>query len=215
MCEAAVCALARLHARWWTEEDPRAGIGRAELLANESRLAEFFQALLPKFHDDLADRLAPERYDLMCRVCAKLPELKENRLAHGGATTRVHGDAHFWNVMYPKDPVRHSCVFIDWEDWRYDLGVADLAYMIALHWFPDRRARHEEHLLRTYLEVLQREASTDYGWKDLQADYRLGHLQNIYVPIFQQQAGLAHGVWWSHLERWFLAFEDLRCGELL
>jgi len=37
----------------------------------------------------------------------------------------------------------------------------------------------------------------------------------VIVPIFQYQAGNAHASWWSHLERWFLAFEDLDCRELI
>ena len=211
-CEAAVVALARIHAHWWHDGDN--GLG-ADMLSNEIRLATFFQTLLPDFREALGDRLEADRWDIIRTAIDRLPDLKGRRVSEGRAVTRVHGDAHLWNVLYPKDPGRHGCVFIDWEDWRHDIAAADLAYMIALHWYPDRRRRHEEDLLRKYLAALQSEFCTDYGWEDLRADYRLGHLQNIVVPIFQQQADQSHGSWWPHLERWFLAFDDLDCAELL
>ena len=93
--------------------------------------------------------------------------------------------------------------------------AGDLAYMIALHWDRARRARHERPLLRRYHAALSAEIPDGYAWDALLADYRLGHLRNIVVPIFQQQMGATNGGWWSHLERWFLAFEDLGCDELL
>lgn len=215
MCEAAVSALAHIHAHWWSEMVPVPDKIIGDLTSNETKLAAYFQSLLPKFRDDLGDRLAPERFKVIEKALVRLPELKAKRLASGGPITRVHGDAHVWNALYPKDPSRHDCVFIDFEDWRYDHGAADLAYMMALHWYPDRRARYETDLLRIYLGVLHSRVSTNYGWDDLLLDYRLGHLQSIVVPIYQQQAGQTFGSWWSHLERWFLAFDDLDCSELL
>ena len=215
-CEAAVEALARLHGHWWhggnaAEDRP----SLAALQANEARLATHFQKLLPAFLDNLGDRLSAERRALMERALERLPALKGIRLSRDRAITRVHGDAHFWNVLYPKDPTRDGCVFIDWEDWRHDIAGADLAYMIALHWYPERRARHERDLLERYRQALEREISSPYGWDELFADYRLGCLQNIVVPIFLQQAGFSPGIWWSHLERWFLGIDDLGCRELL
>ncbi len=215
LCELAVGALAGLHAHWWRAGDAAAGAHAAGLNANERQLASYFQALLPAFFDEMGDRLAPERRDLLQRVCDGVPDLKSRRLAAGRPITRVHGDAHFWNFLYPRDLGRHGCVVIDWEDWRDDFGASDLAMMMALHWYPDRRARHEERLLRGYLAALRRHGVSGYGWDDLRADYRLGHLQNVIVPLFQQQAGHAHASWWSHLERWFLAFDDLDCKALL
>ena len=214
-CEGAVAALARLHAHWWHEGSSETSDLGGKLWAKEERIAGVVQGLLPAFLDDLGDRLPVDRRDLLLRTLARTPELVRQRLARGRPITRIHGDAHLWNVLYPKDPSRHGCVFIDWEDWRYDLGASDLALMIALHWYPDRRARHESDLLRTYLEALRSSGIEGYGWDNLLVDYRLGHLQNAVVPVFQHAMAQPHASWWSHLERWFLAFEDLDCAALL
>ena len=214
-CEAAVAALARLHGHWWHDTGPdTATFGRA-LRKNEERLADYFQDLLPGFFEHLGDRLSPERRRLVTAACARLPAVKSDRLTSGKPITRGHGDTHLWNFLYPKAPDRHGCVLLDWEDWRWDIGISDLAMMMALHWSRERRQRQEEILLQRYLEVLRCEVPTGYHWDDLRADYRLGHLQNVVVPIYQRQVGHAQSVWWPHLERWFLAFEDLECGRLL
>lgn len=215
MCEAAVATLARLHAFWWNSRPSETGTSGLPSRRKHHEFAGHIEHLLPRFLDFLGDRLPQDRRDLMRKVCDRLPALLWDRVSGGRPITLVHGDAHFWNVMLPKDPARHGCVFVDWQAWRRDVGAFDLAYMIALHWYRDRRARHEEHLLRTYHEALRQEISTDYGWGELLADYRLGHLRNFVVPLFQLQMDLFPGIWWSHLERLFLAFEDLDCAELL
>jgi len=86
---------------------------------------------------------------------------------------------------------------------------------IALHWYPDRRARHEDNLMATYHTALLEAGITGYDHNDLDADYRLGHLGNLVIPVFQQEMNSPHQSWWSHLERWFMAFDDLDCRALL
>ena len=137
------------------------------------------------------------------------------RLAGGLPITRVPGDPHFWNILFHNDETRRQCVYVDWEDWHYDPGAYDLAYMIALHWFPKRRARYETHLLRIYRDSLCAAIDTRYDWDQLLADYRLGHLHNFIVPLFQAQMGIGPVAWWEHLERLFRGYEDLDCAALL
>jgi thiamine kinase-like enzyme len=215
MCEAAVSALARLHAHWWNERDAGDHNIRARLHSNEEKLAEFFRPLLAAFFDYLGERLSSDQRKLLETVWHKLPELKQRRAALARPVTRTHGDPHFWNVLYPHDASRDGCVLIDWEDWRLDMGAADLAAMLVLHWTRERRSLYEDALLHHYLDVLRTKTQTDYDWNELQADYRLGHLQNIVVPIFQQHAGTPEATWLPLLERWFNAFKDLDCRQIL
>jgi hypothetical protein len=39
---------------------------------------------------------------------------------------------------------------IDWEDWSINAATDDLAYMMAMLWYPDRRRRMERPLLDRY-----------------------------------------------------------------
>lgn len=214
-CESAVRALARLHGHWWTVPAADSDISIATLRNNDNRVAANAQTLLPQFLRYMGDRVPEERARIMRKVSERIPDLKSKRLRAGKGITRIHGDAHFWNIMFPRDSARHDCLFIDWENWRYSNPATDLAYVIALHWYPDRRARYERRLLHAYFDTLTQDGSIAYSWNDLLADYRLGHLQAVVVPIFFQDAKLSPAIWWSHLERWFLAFEDLDCADLL
>jgi hypothetical protein len=40
-----------------------------------------------------------------------------------------------------KNGERDDVRLFDWDSWRIDAGSDDLAYMIAMHWYPDRRRR--------------------------------------------------------------------------
>lgn len=214
-CEAAVTALARIHGHWWIDDVSETDDFGMNLRLKRERFAGHLPKLLAEFLDFVGEAVPAERREVMRSVCGRLPKLLDERLFGGTPITRNHGDPHFWNIMFPKDPSRHGCVFIDWEDWQYNPPAFDLAYMIALHWYPDHRARHEEHLLRTYHNALLGEISSGYSWQDLMADYRLGHLHNFIVPLFQLNMGEPGEGWWPHVERLFLSFEDLDCAALL
>jgi hypothetical protein len=58
-----------------------------------------------------------------------------------------------------------SLRLIDWDAWRLDLGAEDLAYMMALHWYPERRRRVEMPLLRRYHEALTSHGVSGYGFE--------------------------------------------------
>jgi len=207
-CHMAVRSLATFHAHW-------AQSATEDLNKREHTLDQHISEMLPSFLDELGDRLPVDRAALLTKVCERIPTLKADRYRSGRPVTRIHGDAHFWNVLYPRDEERGIAVLIDWEDWRVDFTGLDLALMIAMHWYPQRRALHEIDLLKSYLQAYNACATPVMSWDDFWHDYRLGHVCNVVVPIFQHSTDSKHASWWSHLERWFLAFEDLNCRELL
>ena len=67
--------------------------------------------------------------------------------------TIVHGDAHVWNCFLPRDGAGDVRLF-DWDGWRIGIASSDLAYMMALHWYPNRRRRLERPLLDRYHATL-------------------------------------------------------------
>ena len=129
--------------------------------------------------------------------------------------TLVHGDAHAWNCFLAKDPAAARDLWFDWDNWRLDVGAADLAYFMALQWFPERRRRFEARLLDVYCEALAAGGVPAYGRVELREDYRLAVLWQVATPVKQYCGGLPPVVWWNGLERILLAVEDLECTELL
>ena len=95
------------------------------------------------------------------------------------------------------------------------LGTVDLAYMMALHWYPERHARLEQTLLRRYYTQLLTHGIVGYDWDACWDDYRLAAIRNRFMPMGQWAAKRGPAIWWPHLERTLLAFEDLQCRELL
>lgn len=214
LCRMAFAAIARLHAHGWQQDISGTDV-QQELVRRSQSLGRHLEDIFPPFVDYLDDRLSRDRRKVFERVFKCLPELMAVRARRGEPITCVHGDPHAWNILFPKDPVAHDCVFIDWEDWHRGTAAFDLAYMMALHWFPERRIRFEEHMLRHYLDSLNAGISAPYEWDDLVLDYRLGHLHNFVVPVFQLAMGIGPGAWWEHIERLFLSFDDLECADLL
>ena len=208
-CARAIEALAGVHAHWWSSESAaRILQGGQKPLWNQEHLNTRMTALF----DKLGDALSDERRALMETLVARFPTLHATRLREEERYTVVHGDAHLWNFLIPTDTTQ-SPALIDWQVWGVDFGAVDLVYMMALHWFPERRARLERDLVQTWTSTLQEggvNCEFDTAWED----YRF--LATGLLPRMVNYAAVIPAyIWWPHLERAFLAFEDLDCAEFL
>jgi hypothetical protein len=214
-CEMIVDALADLHAYWW--DNPKLGrkIGELPTEASLKEEVDGNAELLPKFVDFMQDRLSPARVRVHERVAGSLHPLLARRFSMAKALTLIFEDVHAGNFLYPRDPQRDRLYIIDWEQWRVNTGPHDLAYMMAMFWFPERRARTEMPLLQRYYRRFQERGVQDYTWDDCWYDYRLSVLRLLFHPAWQWEHGGPPDIWFNHLERLHLAFEDLHCEELL
>lgn len=212
-CERIIDVYGRFHAAWWN--DPRLGVEVGTLMdeAAIGRWLENYRQRFAAFADRLGDRLPAERRRIYERVLASSSRLL-TRYRSRQHLTIVHGDAHVWNLMYPREAA-DTLRLIDWDGWRLDLGAEDLAYMMAVHWYPERRRRVEAPLLRRYHDALASNGVTGYSFEALWEDYRLSVIWQLAVPVWQSSVKLGPWIWWSHLERIVQAFDDLGCEELL
>ena len=126
----------------------------------------------------------------------------------------VHGDAHVWNYLLPRDGGDDVRLF-DWDSWRTGVATNDLAYMMATHWYPERRRRLEQPLLDYYHATLVANGVYDYDRRALDDDYRLSVLWQLITPVSQAAIELPPLIWWSHIERIVAAIDDLGCRDLL
>jgi hypothetical protein len=212
-CERILRTLARLHAEWW--DSPRLGVSVGAWLDADAinqhlqRFADRFES----FTNRLGDRLPRERRDLYEQFIDAAPRLLARYHSHQHMSV-VHGDAHVWNYFLPRnggDDVR----LFDWDAWRIGVASKDLAYMMATHWYPERRRRMEQPLLDHYHAALVAHGVRRYDRRALDDDYRLSVLWQIMTPVWQAGIDLPPMIWWSHLERILLAIDDLGCRELL
>jgi hypothetical protein len=116
--------------------------------------------------------------------------------------------------MMPREQGGDVCL-IDWDGWRVSIATGDLAYLIATHWYPDRRRLLERTLLDHYHAELLENGVRGYGRADLDEDYRLSALMQIATPVWQMAYKVPPWVWWNHLDRVMSAYDDLGCHDLL
>jgi hypothetical protein len=213
-CEIIVRSLGRMHAQWW--DDSSLGVAVGTWLDSDAldRNMQTFSGHLVRFIDRYGDRIPLERRELYDRMFASAPRLRQRYLSHRNATI-VHGDAHAWNCLLPRDPKGGEARFFDWDSWSVDVGSDDLAYMLAMHWYPDRRQRYERLLLDHYHEALLANGVKGYDRRALADDYRLSVLLHIAAPVWQAANNIPPVIWWNNFERIFLAVDDLGCRELL
>jgi thiamine kinase-like enzyme len=210
-CQSIVEALARFHAAWW--DDRRLGLS----VGKWRDLDRYLRNLTTKFAwfaDLYPELLGFGRRELYERLLGRAPHLLARYQSHRNLTL-AHGDAHVWNCMLPRNGTRDDVRFIDWEVWHIDSATTDLAYMMALHWYPDRRRFMERSLLDLYHEKLMACGVSFYDRTALDDDYRLSVLWQMMQPVLQASYGFPASVWWNNLERILLAVEDLDCRELL
>jgi len=206
-----VRAVAKLHANWWHHpfcDAPESNIGFPGKLGPPMA---FLERAFPRFCDQLGDLLSGTRRLTYEQALAKVRELVESRNSPERLTL-IHGDAHVWNFLLSKQGSEPS--LIDWQSWRIDFAAHDLAYMIGLHWHPDRRRNLEEDLLHLYTEELSA-SGRNYAYDQLWLDYRISVIRHLFTPVSLCERGIPPAIWFPHMERSYATFCDLDCFELL
>lgn len=208
-------ALAQFHATWWDHPRLTGDLGQLAGDVHEMTIRRAREGL-PGFMDFMGDRMSDERRAVFERVFALWPPRPfRERIANGQGLTIIHGDAHAWNFLYPRDPEAHRVRILDWALWQVGRATNDLAYMIAMHDFPDYRTRMERPLVRHYYDRLVELGVQGYTWDDCWLDYRLSAIHNLFFPVYHWVVKGDPALWWPNLERAMLAYHDLRCEDLL
>ena len=192
--EQIVDALARLHAFWWDDASQGKQFGTLPTEATAksdvaTELEQWAKKTLPEFADFLGDRLSEARRQIYERAILSLPPRLSTRFAAGKGLTLIHGDIHVGNFLYPHNPNHDTVRILDWKSWSIDIGADDLAYMMAIFWFPERRSRLEQELLRQYYDHLVEYGVTDYDWPACWYDYRLSVIRYLFYPMWQWSKG--------------------------
>ncbi len=211
--ELAVKSLASFHALWW--EHPNIGNGIGRVFDNkwlESFLANL-EASVSKFCDLPESDLTTEQRRAFEHMLSSSREIW-GRLTDSSGLTVTHGDMHWWNFLHPNDPATGETQIFDWQLWHIDLGARDLAFLIALGGFAERRPELETHLLRTYHATLVDRGVPNYSWADFWYDYRCSAVRNLNIPVIFWSQGKHLSTWKNVLARAFQSYNELKCSEL-
>jgi hypothetical protein len=105
-----------------------------------SKLMERTTGLYKSFADRLG--IAFRGSDASCTIDLWKPHPDSSHAISRRDLSIVHGDAHVRNYFRPRDASDDIRLF-DWDAWRIGRAANGLAYMIATHWYPERRQRME------------------------------------------------------------------------
>ena len=211
---AIVTALARWHATWWDHPSLGAAVGTWASPDDSAERMETFAGHYDRFADSLGDRLSEERRILFRRLIDQSDRLSQ-RYHSRRHLSITHGDAHVWNFLLPRPGVADTVRIFDFDLWSINVPTHDLAYMMAMHWYPERRQALERSLLNLYHDTLIESGITGYTRGALDRDYRWAVLWHITRPVWQWSINIPPVIWWNNLERIFAAVDDLGCEELL
>lgn len=174
--ELVVREAARLHARWWQNEQlsaldwlPRLdGVGR---VTNLTRLATVGWPLLC---DLLGSALSPDEH----RLGERFPEHLERalRLVANLPSTLVHSDLRADNLLFSPDMTQVTLV--DWQGVGLGPPGFDLAYFLAQSLTVEDRRNHEDALLRSYRATLM-----DEGLNLSLDEVRAGYAESMHYGL--------------------------------
>jgi hypothetical protein len=205
---------ARFQAAWWDHPRLGDGVGHRPSDGEIDQWIAWLAGQYQGFVDALGELLSSQRRAFYEKLFAEAPRLVQ-RSREWRHVTVVQGDAHVWNCFVPQDGTVETPRLFDWDAWSVAVGTEDLAYMIAMHWYPDLRKRTELSLLDAFHDELMSHGVKGYDRRALQDDYRLSVLWQTTRPIWMRNVGIPASIWWNNLERIHLAVDDLDCRELL
>ena len=218
--EAAVHALAALHAAWWQHPhlEDQHSLELRSLISVEQAPEIFEQAWEPC----LAVCGAPVASDVL-RMGAWLKQYLRRVYAcfyREPPRTLVHNDFHADNLFFANAGPSRTPIVIDWQLVTRGRAVLDVAWFVAGHLEPRDRRSHEAHLLRSYHSLLVDGGVRDYSLEQCWDDYRLALLLPAsrimtVVGIGATTEAQARGFCDVILPRYCQAASDLQVGDLL
>ncbi|NJR12608.1 phosphotransferase [bacterium] len=111
-----------------------------------------YQAAFERFRPIMQHKLPANQIALLEQIATRLPPQRRAAMLQGAHMTLVHRDTHPGNFLYSFNNVK----LIDWQSWRTDCGLDDVAYLIACH-LPEPVQRLDTRvLLQKYFNTLQK-----------------------------------------------------------
>lgn len=209
--------LAPLHARYWNSDEfagPLAWIGNAlegdvAFLLNDAA-APYIQHEIDtqKFKSELVGMIGWSGEELRAGTKAI------HRHQIGLDQCLVHGDTHLGNTYFLPDG---SCGLLDWQLMGRGHPMHDVSYIISTALGIAERRKHEQDLLRHYLDRLAAAGvTTAPGFDACWTEYRRSMIWNVYVGWLTTPV-VNYG--WeinamNHI-RLITAFEDLETAKLV
>ena len=193
----AVNALANFHMLFWNNiPDSYLKLNQGSLNEIERDNIKLYNSFI-KFAEYCSIRLNNDAYKIIKHsipIEKKIAIEQYRRYQNKENLTIVHGDAHNNNFLYPKS--KKKCAYIiDWQFWDFGIGTYDLRHLLGLG-LNNRMRKYQKELVEYYYEIITRRKDLNYSWDECWRDYKLGIIDNLFMPIWQYV-----GFHWEY-DRW-------------
>jgi aminoglycoside phosphotransferase (APT) family kinase protein len=199
--------LARLHASCWERPLLVNLLGEPTHATAPAQQQARLRTAMPAFVALCGESLSSVDRHAIEHVVSAYPALSQ-RWLEPGARTLVHGDAHFWNLLYPRDGTSEGTCLVDLETCRVGYGVEDIAYAVALR-YPQRTRENELALVARYHATLVAHGVTNYSWERCWADYRHAVRLQVLLPVMWWLDGLPQEFWSLFVRSGLDAYHDV------
>ena len=102
--------------------------------------------------------------------------------------TLAHLDFRLDNMLFGAHGGTVPLAVLDWQSVSVSSGLLDISYFLGAGLSLDDRRKHENDLLRLYMDELRRHGVRDYGWDAMWRDYRVTVFQGVSTSIFASAA---------------------------
>lgn len=150
--------------------------------ASPQAIIEMFGPILQAFEARYGDVLEPD-YMAACRDFGANID-KYYQAVPPAPVTLQHLDFRLDNMLFEPQGGRWPLAVLDWQSVTLGAGVLDVGYFIGAGLLPEVRRKHEQDLLRQWLDALKRYGVRDYGWDGAWEAYRHCLLQGVFTAIF-------------------------------
>lgn len=158
--------LGTFHAFWWGHPDLKKFTPAYDDTALDNLVIQY-QAAFERFRPVMQHKIPASYLALLEKIATALPPRRRETMLRGLNLTLVHRDTHPGNFLYSFNNVK----LIDWQSWRTDSGLDDVAYLIACHLPEPVQKLETRNLLQKYFNTLQKARIHGYTWDDCQYDY--------------------------------------------
>lgn len=213
---ATVRQIARVHASFW-ESDRLTWL--AWLPDHDQMWRHGYEEHWPAFEREFAVRLGAKAIALGERVLTNLEWMKD-RVAERPATL-VHFDLRADNLLFGEPQTNDAVVILDWQLANRSMGAIDPTRLLGGSEPASQRNGHHLEVFTAWHEALLTHGVTGYEFEDGLADFRLGALFNLMVPVRAHGTlteGAAARTWRlmdALTERMYVSALELDAGSLL
>ena len=175
---AAVREIARVHASFWENER----LAELKWLPDHDQMwRQGYEEHWPGFEREYGVRLGPEAIALGERVLTNLEWIREQ--VAGRPSTMIHSDLRADNLLFGEPRTKDAVVLLDWQLVTRSMGAIDPTRLLGGSEPASQRNGHHLEVFTAWHEALLEHGVTGYEFEEALADFRLGALCNLMVPV--------------------------------